>query len=694
MPGPRSTLRRLSRRSAVLLGRYRPPADAVLLGTAMLVGITAGFGGVAFRWLIHQVEHICFDLLPRWTAGAGSSYVVLAPMLGGLIVGPLIYYFAREAKGHGVPEVMAAVALKGGRIRPRVAIVKSLASAVSIGSGASVGREGPIVQIGSTIGSTVGQLLRLSETRTKTLVASGAAAGIAATFNAPIAGVIFAMEVILSDFGTRAFGTVVVSSVTASVIGRAAFGDVPAFATPDYAIESLWEFPMYAVLGVIAALVAVLYSRSIYKFEDLFDAWKGVPEWFKPAIGGVLLGCLALLYSQAPGLGFDGVPQVYAVGYSTIESGLSAEPLLPMLGVMLALMALKILATSITLGSGGSGGVFAPGLFIGSMLGGSFGILMHQLFPELPGPPGAYALVGMGAVFAGSTHAAMTAVIMMFEMTGDYTIILPLMLTVVTATLVSRQLTGGESIYTMKLTRRGVNLKRGQDADVLQGVRAAEVMSESPTVLPETPLRELTELFLQTNRHAFPVADAQERLEGIVSLADLRNSAGSADDLTVRDIMTSSVVTARREETLDAVLRKMGPRDLSRLPVIDDPDNRRVLGVVRRNDIVRAYNLALTRRSSDALNIPMNLRRAETVEFLEVEVDDRSHCLGKTVAELSRELPEESLLISVRRIDGSVIFPHGDTRFEAGDRITAYARRGHLQGLRRCLVGGNEPPVS
>ena len=246
----------------------------------------------------------------------------------------------------------------------------------------------------------------------------------------------------------------------------------------------------------------------------------------------------------------------------------------------------------------------------------------------------------------------------------------------------------------MKLTRRGVNLKRGQDADVLQGVRAAEVMSESPTVLPETPLRELTELFLQTNRHAFPVADAEERLEGIVSLADLRNAAGAADELTVRDIMTKSVVTARPEETLDAVLRKMGPRDLSRLPVIDDPESRRVLGVVRRNDIVRAYNLALTRRSSDALNIPMNLRRAETVEFLEVEVDARSHCLGKTVAELSRELPEESLLISVRRIDGSVIFPHGDTRFEAGDRITAYARRGHLQGLRRCLVGGNQPPVS
>jgi CIC family chloride channel protein len=565
----------------------------VLLFTAVLVGLTTGLGAIFFRWLIEQVTEISFDWLPQATPGLGPAYLLLAPAVGGLLVGLLVHNFAPEARGHGVPEVMEAVALRSGRIRPMVALVKSLASSICIGSGGSVGREGPIVQIGSALGSSIGQALKLSRDRLRNLVACGAAAGIAATFNAPIAGTVFALEVILGNFAVPAFGTVVISSVTASVLGRWAFGNVPAFVVPEYAIQSLWEFPIYLGLGVAAAIAATVYTRSVYSMEDLWERWT-IPPWLKPAVGGLLLGLVALLYGRSSLLSFDVVPQVYGVGYATIDAALNGTMLLP---AMLLLLALKILSTSLTLGSGGSGGVFAPSLFVGALLGGSVGLTAEMLFPGLPGPHGAYALVGMGAVFAGATHAVMTAIIIIFEMTGDYKIILPLMLAVVTATLLTRWTMFGETIYTLKLSRRGVRLQQGRDVDVLQRVRVEDVMTRLlVNMRPEDSLDELKRVFLRTNRVALTVVDEDDRLVGIVSLSDLRpvTEAEQVEGKCVGDIMTRSVITAYPDETLDRVLRRMGPGDLSRLPVVLRDDRSRLVGVLRRNDLVRAYNLART----------------------------------------------------------------------------------------------------
>ncbi len=668
------------------LGSRYQGGDGTLMATAVVVGLGAGAGAVVFRWMIAAVHSLFFDWLPSVTAGWGSAYVVLAPALGGLLVGPLVYFFAREAKGHGVPEVMEAVALRGGRIRPIVGIVKSIASSLCIGSGGSVGREGPIVQIGSTLGSILGQTLKMSDSRVRNLVACGAAGGIAATFNAPIAGVTFALEVILGDFSVRSFGTVVIASVTASVVGRAALGDVPAFRVPEHSLNSLWEFPLYVVLGVIAAAVAVIYVRMIYGAEGRFDAWKKVPEWSKPAFGGLLLGGLALAYGSVPALGFDRVPQVFGVGYETIEAGLLGRETL---AVMLALVGLKIVATSLTLGSGGSGGVFAPSLFIGSMLGGSLGMFFARVFPGIPGPPGAYALVGMGAMFAGSTHASMTAVLIIFEMTGDYQIILPLMLSVVTATLLSGRALDRETIYTLKLVRRGIRLQRGRALDVLEGVRVGEVMSQSVTLTPDSPLDGLTEMFLRANRNAFPVLDEGGGLVGVVSLTDVRRAVESQEDVSdmvVGDIMTRKLVIAHPDESLNAALQRMAPRDLSRLPVVAREDPTRLLGVVRRNDVVRAYNLALARRGREPLEVPATLRRERSVDFLEIDLPGDSPCVGRSVAEVSRSLPRHSLLVSIRRA-GEEVVPHGGTVLQAGDRILAYARKEGVQDLRRILGG-------
>jgi CIC family chloride channel protein len=351
-----------------LLDRWQPPETGVLIATAVIVGLGGGLGAVAFRWLINSFTHIFFDVMQNWLSFMGPAYVILVPAIGGLLVGPMIYFFAREAKGHGVPEVMEAIALRGGRIRPVVVVVKSLASSLCIGSGGSVGREGPIVQIGSALGSTLGQTLKLSDERIRNLVACGAAAGIAATFNAPIAGVIFALEVILGEFSVRYFSTVVISSVTASVVGRIAFGDVPAFVVPQYSLVSPWELLLYVLLGILAGLVALLFVRTLYWFEDISDAWR-FPEYVKPAVGGLLVGVLGFY-----------LPQVFGVGYEAMEDALLGKMLL---GTMGLLILAKVLATSLTIGSGGSGGVFAPSLFIGAMLGGAFGTLAHQTLPGI-----------------------------------------------------------------------------------------------------------------------------------------------------------------------------------------------------------------------------------------------------------------------------------------------------------------------
>ena len=348
------------------LDRHQPPETVVLMGTALLVGLGAGLGAVVFRWLIDLVHKLSFEDLGQALPFLGDYVLVLAPALGGLIVGPLIYFFAREAKGHGVPEVMEAVALRGGRIRPIVVVIKSLASSISIGSGGSVGREGPIVQIGSALGSTLGQALHMSDERIRNLVACGAAGGIAATFNAPIAGVIFALEVILGEFSVRYFSTVVISSVTASVVGRIALGDVPAFVIQPYQLVSPWELVFYTLMGVLAAFVAVAFTRILYLFEDAFDAWKRFPEYLKTPVGGLLLGLGGLLFvrsNQSLGMGVPGDPVAFfGVGYDAMEWALLGQGTVLLL---LGLVVIKILATSLTIGSGGSGGVFAPSLFIG-----------------------------------------------------------------------------------------------------------------------------------------------------------------------------------------------------------------------------------------------------------------------------------------------------------------------------------------
>jgi CIC family chloride channel protein len=538
---------------------------------------------VAFRWLIGTFQSLFFDGGATVLGFMGQYYVIVLPVAGGLLVGLLVHFVAREVRGPGVAEVMAAVAAKGGRIRPRVAVVKALASSICIGSGGSVGREGPIVQIGSALGSTIGQWLRLHDDMLKTLVACGAAGGISATFNAPIAGVFFALEVILGRVVSPRFGYVVLSAVVADVVAQAFLGGARFLSLPAYTMVSAYEIALYAALGVLAALVALVFIFLLYKSDDLFGLVK-LPSYAKPALGGVVVGLLGL-YSA----------DLFGVGYGGIEKALTGQM---GLGLLALLMVLKIVATSATLGSGGSGGVFAPSLFMGAMLGTAFGSVVHNAFPTITAPAGAYGVVGMAAVFAAAARAPFTAIIILFELTGDYAIILPVMTAVVISTTLARGM-NRESIYTIRLLRQGIDIHREEVADVMRTITVGETMTRDfPTVPPTMSVHELMELLNRTGHHGFPVTDGQGRLCGVVTLKDVeRAPPRESGEATVDDIATKSPVVAYTDQSLYEVLMGTAVEDYGRIPVVDRQNRERLLGVLRRHDIIRAYRKTLTDRA-------------------------------------------------------------------------------------------------
>lgn len=455
-----------------------------LFSVALLVGVGAGLGALVFRYLVYgftwlATGHNEFGQ-QGWTPSAhlpwlGLGFYVVIPVIGGLLYGPLIYRFAREARGHGVPEVMIAVAENGGRIRPQVSIVKALASALCIGVGGSVGREGPIVQIGSALASSFGQWVRMPENRLRTLVACGAAGGIAATFNAPITGVFFGVELILREFSIEATFTVMLAAMVADVVSQAFVGSAP-FLTGlphDLMLHHTYNYLLVGLLAVLAALIGLAFKNLLYKVEDLCDrVWGSRPEWARPVVGGVALGLLLLA-----------LPQLYGVGYPVMYNATAGDYAV----WLLALLALgKMVATSLTIGIGGSGGVFAPSLFVGAMSGMAFGQIAVHVFGPAAGQPALYAVVGMGAVFTAAARAPLTSLASVVEMTGDFVLTLPVMLAVAISSMTSRALSYG-TIYTTKLLRRGTDIERPSAEHAFSDLTVADAMRAFPEPVLASP---------------------------------------------------------------------------------------------------------------------------------------------------------------------------------------------------------------
>src|ERR1700739_373351 len=453
---------------------------------AIIVGVVTGFGAVGFRALIGLFHNVAFLKLFSFAYDASvftppspwGPFVILVPVIGGLIVTFLIVNFAPEARGHGVPEVMDAIYYNNGLIRPVVALIKSLASALSIGTGAAVGREGPIIQIGAALGSTLGQLIHMAPWKRITLVAPGAAAAIAATFNTPIGGVMFAIELLMPELSARTFLPVALATGTATFVGRIFFGIHPAFAIPATLLTSqqpatLAALLLFALLGALIGIAGTAFIRGLSLAEDVFDAIKN--PYLRNVAGMLVLGILIYVLFRTAGHYY-----VEGVGYATIQAILTGGMQLPAL--LLILYAAKLFATSLSLGSGASGGIFSPSLFMGATIGGAFGAAVATMHPVAGVTPTTGAILGMAGRVGGGPGAAMTAVTMIFEMTRDYDLVMPSIVAVALAIGI-RRLLSTENIYTMKLVGRGHFVPKALHANMFLVRRAGEVMEEDVTVL-------------------------------------------------------------------------------------------------------------------------------------------------------------------------------------------------------------------
>ncbi|HVN15211.1 MAG TPA: chloride channel protein [Anaerolineales bacterium] len=640
----------------------------LLMGSAaIVVGLASGAGVWLFKLAIDILQKLMFGNLNNFFSHAGSWTVILIPVIGGVIVGLIIQYLLGDEKVHGTAAVMESVALTGGRLRYQQTPLKSIAAVISIGAGASVGPEDPSVQIGANLGSMIAQWLHLADDRIRTLVAAGAGSAIAAAFNAPIAGVFFALEIILGEIGSDSLGLILVAAVTSSVFTQAVSGSTPAFAVPQYSFHSIWELPLYLVLGLLAGPISAFYSRLFYSIQDFYHNWK-IPRWVKPVSAGLAVGVVGFF-----------LPRAFGVGYDTIGEILNQNDL--GLWLLLALLIAKTVLTPISIGGGFLGGVFAPALYIGATLGGAFGMVAARLFPGLGINPSAFALVGMAAVLAGAVHAPLTAVILLFELTSDYHIILPLMFAVAVTMILSQRIQK-DSVYDLGLARSGIRLDRGRDVEMMQAITVGEAMHPDTSVLLESMnLEEGAETLMHQHHHGLPVVDDKGWLTGIVTVQDIEHAEEGQH--IVADVMTRKVETAYPDETLNMALRRMSHRDIGRLPVVARDNPHKLLGVLRRADVIHAYDIALTRRTAQRhreQTVRLDALTPSRVDVSNVTIEENALCAGKKMSEIP--FPRDSVIASVRR--GQKIFiPRGDTELRAGDILVVVAEGDALNGVSR-----------
>ncbi len=572
------------------LFKIRLGEQTIIIIMSVIVGLLSGLANMLFRSTINLVHEIVFiggSVLLNIKEGGFYAYLVpLLPVTGALLLIPLYYFSREEVYGYGFPRFLEKVNLRGGIIKFKTLVVKILSASFTIGSGGSAGVEGPIAQIGGACGSLVGQVSRFSGNRIKLLIAAGSAGAIAATFNAPIAGVMFATEIVLlGNFALTSFAAIVVSSGIATVVSRMYYGENPIFTVPKYDLVSAYEIPLYLLFGLFVGLAAVLYIRAFFKIKDKFDGLNMNPH-LKPALGALIVGTIGIFY-----------PEVFGDGYEVIELALEGKMIFL---VMFALIFIKIVATGLTLGSGGAGGVFAPALFIGAMVGGSYGWIVHSLFPAYTANPGAYATVGVGAFLAASTHAPLTAIFLLFEMTGNYKIIIPIMLASIVGTLMARRM-HYDSIDTVELTRNGVNIHQGREASVLNAIQVGSVMKRDfTTVHEDTDIHELLEMVVEGDSFYFPVVDDDDLLTGIISLQDIKSVIFEEDlkkILRVKNIIRShNVIVLTADDTLNTAIEKFALKDIGEIPVVNIFNRRKVLGMLKRGDVISAYDRELLRR--------------------------------------------------------------------------------------------------
>lgn len=649
----------------------------MLLGLAAGVGVTTGLMAALLIIVIRWVQAVA------WGTSATAWQILLVPAVGGLIVGVIVTYLVPESSGSGIVQTMTTIALGAGRARARVPLGATAATGIALGTGASGGREGPIVLIGGSLGSLAGRLLAMDEERKRALIAAGAAAGIGASFNAPIGGMLFAIELLLGGFRARSLQVVVLASVAGSVTAREIIGPGIIYRPQtSYTLQRPAELLLYALLALGAAALALFFLYGEDVARRLFGRLSVWPP-FRLAMGGLGVGLIALAVPEVLGTG-ENLPPVNGVRdpiQQMLDGGFGEG--WTVVGLLLVLALAKIIATCLSIGSGSAVGTFAPALFVGAAIGGSFGEAARLLLPGMNIQAGAFALVGMAAVFSAAAHAPLTSILIVFELTGDYGLVLPLMLTCGIATFLAERVQP-ESIYTLPLRHRGIIYAEPTDIDIMQTVRVSEIMTpDPPTVTPETPLPELADLLEHTRSHGVPVVK-DDRLVGVVAISDVARAEDPATAV-VGEVCTRRVLTVTPEDPAFRALRRMASADVGRLPVVAAHDHSQLIGLVRRADLVQAYQRALTRSLGvQHRRETSRLRDLADASFVELVVDPKAEAAGKAVRDV--KWPPRTILTSVRR-RGELVMPKGDTVLQPDDEVTILTGSSSSEQVRRLLVG-------
>jgi CIC family chloride channel protein len=564
---------------------------------SIAVGVVSGLGAVVFRALIAIFHNLLFlgtistqyDANVHTPASPWGSFVILVPVIGALMVTALVERFAPEARGHGVPEVMDAVYYRKGVIRPVVALIKSLASALCIGSGGSVGREGPIVQIGSSFGSTVGQLFAMSLRQRIVLVAAGAGGGIAATFNTPIGGVLFAVELILPEVSAKTLVPVVIATAIATYIGRLFFGVhpsfvIPALEKPYFHLANPWLLASYGGLGVLAGLASTAFIRVLYGLEDFFEGRLGKNLYVRNVGGMLIFGIVIYLLEVASGHYY-----IEGVGYAVVQDVLTGK--IPVIAFLVALCLLKLLATSLTLAAGGSGGIFSPSLFMGATAGGAYGFLLVFLIPGLGIDPAAFAVAGMAGMVGGTTGAALTAIVMIFEMTLDYSVILPMTITVALSYGV-RKLLSRESIYTLKLVRRGYAVPDTLHADLLHAKRAKDLMDTHIEIIGLSEMGRIAGYLSNPEISHLIVLEDDKIIGALPRESVTKKPLETETKFEIKEMILKDFIVVNETDTLFSVIEKLHNNNKASLAIVVSDKKKTgshpVVGAITRDLITKA----------------------------------------------------------------------------------------------------------
>ena len=663
---------------------WRDPNTQFLL-LAALAGVLGALGAVVFRSLTVWFTRLLTEATDIVSAAEAlpPALRVFLPAVGGLVGGFLIVRIIREKGGtHGISQMIEAVSLGRRPVRVRQAIGRVASSIAVISTGGSEGREGPIIQIGAALASSLSRRLKLSPERVRILTACGMAAGVAGAYNTPIAATLFVLEVVVGSFAMRLFGPAVVSAATSTVVVRLLLGDEPVYHVAPFHLESIVEFLPFAVIGLLSGPSSALFARSLRRSKKLFERFS-MPRSLTMAIGGAIVGTIGIL-----------LPEVWGNGFEATNRILRGNPTLLFL---VLLFAGKIVATCATIGSGGVGGVFTPTLLVGATLGGAIAKLCQLAVPGLEAPIGGYALLGMGGLLAGLTRAPLLAIIMIFELTQNTEVLLPMMVVSVIAAL-SARIFEKDSIYIASLRSAGIVWEATPEATSLSTLKVSDIMRTDVKLIPRsTPLREIIKTFLSTRSLYLYVGDEEGRLAGVVDLHDIKDMFPERDlgDVVIAEDLVTEIPCVTPGESLTSVNEKLWFRDLGHLPVVDSPETNRFLGIVTRRDLLGAIDREVLQRSRLVARVRTfsELDGEGEMDYFElpekhrmIELEAPAGLAGRTVAESGIRTRFGVSVLAVKRRSREGLerrfVPGADDRFEPGDVLIVLGTEEAIERLR------------